>query len=89
MGAVETWEQRKARLASESADERRARQLAEYEHTHDATGHFLRPADHTPDGSLPQDPLSGVHVGPDTKPWHHYVGHSSYLPHPDSIAASQ
>lgn len=84
---TETWEQRKARLENESTDERRARQLADYAHTHDKTGHFLHPTDYTPDGSLPQDPLSGVYLGDNTKPWHHFVGHPDYRPHPDSIAA--
>lgn len=83
----ETWEQRRARLQTETPDEQRARQISEYDHHHDVTGHFLRPSDYTPDGSMPQDPLSGVHVDENTKPWHHFVGHPEYAPHPDSIAA--
>ncbi|MGB3375055.1 MAG: hypothetical protein WBA87_07950 [Microbacterium sp.] len=84
---TETWAQRKARLESESYDSWRAREVAEYDHNHDKTGHYLRRDDYTPDASLPRDPFSGVYIGPDTKPWHHFVGHPQYQPHPDSIAA--
>ncbi|WP_341933753.1 hypothetical protein MRBLWO14_002822 [Microbacterium sp. LWO14-1.2] len=89
VSVAETWAERQARLQSESPDERRERQLADYDHNHDVTGHFLNRESYTPDGSQPRDPLSGVYLGPETRPWHHFAGHPDYEPHPASIAATQ
>ncbi len=85
MPEIETWDQRRARLSTETPDQRRARYLAERDHNRDEHGHFISRA-RTQDAAAPADPLSGVTLDENTEPWHHYVGHPDYQPHPASVA---
>lgn len=88
MPETETWPERRTRLRAETPDQRRARYIAEKNDNRDATGHFISRA-RTQDAAAPADPLSGVTLDENTEPWHHYVGHPDYEPHPDSVAAHQ
>lgn len=70
-------------MSTETADERRARQLREYGHDHDRAGHPLYRIG-LQDASEPGCPDCGLTA---PEPWAHALDCPQYSPHPQSIAA--
>jgi len=67
-----------------TADERRARRLAEYDHNHTPDGHFIQRVG-LQDATTPGCPDCGLTA---PEPWAHALGCPQYSPHPNSIAHS-